>query len=703
MYFKVYRCGVKHHNEKLGKVRTKKKKYIKYKKERVILSDVLPFEVPVTFSNRHFYSYLLSCKIKLEGDKISINKHNTSVNQGIVKLLFGINSVKPFDASGKINFKEEERDSIPFSYKIIHKEDDFRELTIIHPKNQLAVIEFYNTYRDLILYYSSISPFSIRKPHRIAKYTYFKDQLHLEKLAELTDEIVEQNDLEYEELKTFFVYKKYSNIHKFYESYQYHRCEKKFNRLFKFDISKCFDSIYTHSITWALLDKEIVKKHLGDSKKTFGNIFDTLMQKLNYNETNGIVIGPEFSRIFAELILQKIDENAKRELAKESLFSKKNYEIFRYVDDYFVFYNEESEREKILTAFRLGLREFKLYLNEEKTELFNKPIITEITIAKQKINDLINTSLTYQLEEILVQEGEESVKKKKGKIYIDSIRLITKFKTIIFESKIDYKDILNYTLAIIERKLRSLIKVYFTIVREKNTEKEFIKSLLELFDFVFFLYSVSPRVNTTIKLCRVLRLATATLNLKDYFSLDFKHLVFKKIYDNILFILHKNKSVKHAQVETLYLLIALGELGNKYWLTENVLASYLGIINKSGVFRSESELNYFTIVVSLFYMKDKVRYQNLRSFILEKSIERFEGIDYEFRIKKAELILLLFDILAYPYVDITPTKIKLLALYKVTDVILQAEIINARSNWFTKWTDFDFGKELDAKQSQEVY
>ena len=72
-----------------------------------------------------------------------------------------------------------------------------------------------------------ISPFSIRKPHRIAKYTYFKDQLHLEKLAEVTDEIVEQNDLEYENLKTFFVYKKYSNIHKFYESYQYHRCEKK--------------------------------------------------------------------------------------------------------------------------------------------------------------------------------------------------------------------------------------------------------------------------------------------------------------------------------------------------------------------------------------------------------------------------------------------------------------------------------------------
>lgn len=686
-------------------MRSKKKKYIKFKKERVILSDILPFEVPVTFSNRHLYSYLLSCKIKLTEEKISINKNNTSANQAIVKLLFGINSAKTFSIDGKVNFKEEDRDSIPFGYKIVHKENDFRELTIIHPKNQLAVVEFYDTYRDLILYYSSISPFSIRKPYRIAKYTYFKDQLHLEKLAENTDEIVEQNDLEYENLKTFFVYKKYSNIHKFYESYQYHRCEKKFNRLFKFDISKCFDSIYTHSITWALLDKEVVKKNLSDSKKTFGNVFDNLMQKLNYNETNGIVIGPEFSRVFAELILQKIDDNANRELAKEKLFSKKDFEIFRYVDDYFVFYNEETAKEKILTAFRLGLREFKLYLNDAKSQYYNKPIITEITIAKQKINDLLNDSLSYRLEEVFVKEAgiEELVKRNKGKIYIDSNKIITKFKTIIFESKIEYKDILNFTFAIIERKLRSIIKSYFKIISENNTEKDFIKSLLEIFDFVFFLYSVSPRVNTTIKLCRILSLATSTLNLKDKFSIDFKHLVFKKIYDNIIFTLHKNKFVKHTQVETLYLLIALGELGNKYWLTEDVLTSYLGIKKTTDVFSCESDLNYFTIVVSLFYMKDKVRYNNLRSFVIEKAVEKFESVDYDFRIKKAELILLLFDLLAYSYNDITIIKKKLLDLYKITDATLQNEIIKARNNWFTTWTDFDFGKELDAKQSQEVY
>jgi hypothetical protein len=68
-------------------------------------------------------------------------------------------------------------------------------------------------------------------------------------------------------------------------------------------------------VSWALLDKSAIKKFLADSKNTFGDKFDTLMQKLNFNETNGIVIGPEFSRIFAEIILQKIDVNVKADLA----------------------------------------------------------------------------------------------------------------------------------------------------------------------------------------------------------------------------------------------------------------------------------------------------------------------------------------------------------------------------------------------------
>jgi len=681
----------------------KKLKSIKFKKERVILSDILPYEIPITFSNRHLYDFIVRNKIKVEEDKlIALNADLT--NQEIIKLMFGIKQVKPF-INGKINFEKEHRDSIPFGYRIVHKINDYRELSIIHPKNQIGLIEFYDKYKDLILYYCNISPYSIRKPYRIAKHTYHKDKLHFEKLADASDEIIEVNDKEYENLKTYFVYKKYSNIHKFYESYQYHRCEKKYNRLFKFDISKCFDSIYTHSICWALLDKNVVKKFLTETKSTFGNIFDTLMHKLNYNETNGIIIGPEFSRIYAEIILQQIDLNVKRELDSEGIFFKKDYEIFRYVDDFFVFYNDEPTKEKIFSLFRLKLKDFKLYLNDQKSLHYDKPIITEITIAKQKINDLINKYISYDLTDIEIkEEGQPPVNNKRGSIYINSNKLTTKFKTIIFESQTEYKDVLNYTFSLIERKLQSVSKNYFKIISEKHTEKQFIEALLELLDFVFFLYSVSPRVNTTIKLSRILRVLTEVLNLKGQFNVDLKHLVFKKIYDNIYLTLQKNKSIKYTQVETLYLLIALSELGKEYWLSQDILSTYLGIAKDktTGNFEPTAKLNYFAIVVTLFYMKNKVRYNLLRVFIEEQIVRKFEEVDYEFRIKTSELTLLLFDTLSCPHINMN-TKRKVLDLYQITSTAMQNNIIASRKNWFTNWTNFNFGKELDSKSSQEVY
>jgi hypothetical protein len=81
------------------------------------------------------------------------------------------------------------------------------------------------------------------------------------------------------------------------------------------------------------------------------------MQNLNHKETNGIVIGPEFSRIFAEIILQSVDVELVTQLAvRENLTHKVDYEIFRYVDDFFVFYNEESTQLKIFETLQEALK-----------------------------------------------------------------------------------------------------------------------------------------------------------------------------------------------------------------------------------------------------------------------------------------------------------------------------------------------------------
>jgi hypothetical protein len=344
----------------------RKKRYINYKKERVLLSDVLPYEVPLTFSNRHFYNFVYDNSINLEEVpnekliKLSWNKCDRALNA--IMSIIACRGYKPeeIEYDGNKKYIELKKiTTIPFSYRITHKDDDYRELSICHPLNQLSVMNFYHTYKEIILYYCNLSKFSLRMPDKIAKYVYFKDKLYYCSVSDDVSSKIEEFNKKYENIKTFFVYKKYSNIYKFYDSDIYHKAEEKFSKLSKLDISKCFDSIYTHSIAWAVLGKDIVKEHIKESEKTFAGKFDKIMQELNYCETNGIIIGPEFSRIFAEVILQSVDVELLRNLSSKH---KLDYEIFRYV-----------------------------------TEKYQRPIITPISIVKQKISSLLDNFLTYTI------------------------------------------------------------------------------------------------------------------------------------------------------------------------------------------------------------------------------------------------------------------------------------------------------------------
>lgn len=685
--------------------KVKRKKQIKIKKERVVLSDVLPFELPITFSNRHFYNFLITNGVLLNEKKIKWDKDNPAL-EIIIKLLFGIKKSTPVN-NRQIDCDWKDFTTIPFNYKISHKEKDFRELTIIHPINQLALVEFYEKYKELILYYCNISPFSIRRPHKIAKFSYYNDRTHIEKLAyDHEHKSAEEFDKEYENLKTFFAYKEISNVYKFYESYKYHRCEKKYNRLFKFDITRCFDSVYTHSISWALLNKEIVKYkyNIKSSNNTFGGKFDALMRNLNYGETNGIIIGPEFSRIYAELILQRIDLNVMYYLQdKKNLKFKTDYEIFRYVDDFFVFYNDENTKEEILNAYRYQLKEYKLYINDSKSILFEKPIITDITIAKLNIADLLNNNLNFKVfDKDLTKDDDDDEEKaeKKYSFYVSANKLITRFKTIIKESNIPYKDILNYTLACIDRKTLRLIKIYSKIEEKGEYEKKVTDAVLELLDFTFFLYCVSPRVNTTVKLCLILSKIIKFAKLKRNFNHDNKHRIFKEIYDGIYLVLWKNKHSEYTQVETLYLMIALKELGKGYRLDETILCKYFNLNINSKKYRYD--FNYFSISVLLFYIENKTRYSAFKKILKENIKQKFKKINKDSRFKMAELIILLFDLLVCPYLD-DDFKKDLLGYYDIIDASEQNQILSRREYWFTKWKDFDFGKELEAKKSQEVY
>ena len=731
---------------------------IDYKKERVVLSDILPYEIPPFFSNRYFYHFLVKNKVSIdeESKQIIFSRKDTNVIRNLIRILFGIDKSilsKQNNEFEYFKFKDNNFVTIPFKFKISHKDNDYRELTIIHPINQLRLVDFYDKYKYTILYNTKISTFSLRRPHKVSSLKYFKDSTNKSKKSTNQEiEIIETSDKEYTSLKTYFSYQKYSNIYQFYESYEFQRAEKRFDNLLKFDISRCFDSIYTHSLSWALNNKKIVKDNLNEYNNSFGGRFDKIMQQMNYNETNGIVIGPEFSRIFAELILQKIDKNVEKELYKKGYRYKVDYDIYRYVDDFFVFYNDEKVKGDILALYKVKLQEYNLFFNDSKTQFFSKPIITNITIAKEEIRRLVEYSMIFQFQN---PENQSQI----GLKYYTARDIITNYKAILSQTQTSYKDLQNYFLVIIFNKLKKMIKdiqktqeklltLYSKRTQEKQEEKkkeileeikikekelktiyfQIYKNFMGIIELSFFIYSVLPRVAYSIKICQILfriidfiksqektKQKYSTKYSKDemkYIAFDFdkKHTIFKSIYDNISLVFQKNTSSEYTEVETLYLLTIISELGKNYQFSEDLINKNFRVFDIEE--NSNSNLNYFTILSLLNYIKRDYKFNNIRNHLRKIITKKFDN----FVPNDTESVFLLIDVLTCPYIESSDDKLiefRRKILNKIefwnrntpnTDKYKDLkELSEYSSNWFYSWKNNDLGKELNTKRGHSVY
>ncbi len=688
----------------------KRRVALTHRKQRSVLTDMLPFEVPPTFSNRGFYRFLRHHSVEIEQGRLRWVCDTDDLDKTMT-LLFGIKpgvaiKCETVTEWGRTKTRRSvavnkcEMVTIPFNFRVAHNLDG-RTLSVVHPRNQVAVASFYATHSALIIYHTAISEFSIRRPVSVSRYAYFKDKLHEQKLDSAAG--IEEEEREYEQLGSYFVYKKYRNIHRFFESYKYHRSEKKYDAMIQIDVSKCFDSIYTHSLPWAVLGKDQAKFNLAESKYTFGGRFDALMQKLNHNETNGIVIGPEFSRIFAEIILQSVDaELLGRLAAGAKLTHKVHYEIFRYVDDFFVFYNEESTQIKIFETLQDVLKSKKLSINTAKIKHYQKPIITEITVAKERISALLNTEIVPSCEE---EPSDDPVKPPKQNLVcpLNANRLIIRYKSVIKETCVTYGDLLNYTFAIIENKIDKLFKSFALSDKTERDRKRLAGALLAIMEFSFFTYSASPKVNHTIRLCRMIATSVDFLHAQNL-PYELKHLLFKYVHDNVMQQLDKNTMSVHREVESLYLLISLSQIGREYWLPVSVLLRHFLITEDetTGDYqRLSGFMNHFSVTILLSYIKGKVRYNKLKTFIEAQIIAKVEYMKAHCP-NDAETLIMFLDLIVCPYIS-SATKSAIGQIFGF-DAAGLASVQNINDHWFTAWGDkFNLGKELDAKRSREVY
>lgn len=626
-----------------------KKQVIKItrKIERVLLTEVLPYEIPLIFSNRYFYA--LCCK-----------------------------KAKIFENSTISNFFSSEncKSTIPFNFLISRKGQSPRVLSIIHPFKQREIVEFYKENKEAILYYASQSPFSIRKPIKIGRYYFDNNDKKLEeqrnKNCDDDNEVEDRLEIDGEEgikFKNFFSYYRYGSVHKFYESHQFHECEANFSHLCRFDISKCFDSIYTHSIQWAIHTKEVVKKNIGRSDKSFAGALDKLMQSLNYNETHGIVIGPEFSRIFAEIMLQRIDRNVYNSLLKEHIYPNTDYKIFRYVDDHFLFFNDEKVKNRILEIYTLKLHEYKMSINQAKTHQYARPIITEISIAKRKIQQYVKNHI--------FSKQNQSIQK------ISANKIITDIKIILKDSGSEYEGITHYLLAIITSKIE----------KHKDNLKENVSNILEIWDVSLFFFSVNVTVSSIEKISKI---AIHLLHLGESLLPNELSRIADKIYSSFESIIKQSQE----KDKELYLLIPLRE--EQIFTLRKIEIAVL-----EGVIKRKKDINYFEIITILFYIRNDSKYEKIKKLLREKINEKCKQICSEYKniFASSEACLLFFDLLKCPYLS-KQYKMRFLEQYNIADCEEKKnilKIIEQHEAWFVKWDNFNLLEELEYKKSSETY
>ena len=645
---------------------------------RVLLTETCPYEVPVLFSNLGFYWHVRKYK---DG--------KSNVGEVINHLFSG------YDHSEY---------SIPLTYKIRKDEDSFRTLSLLHPSAQIRLVDFYQDFDQQILMECKKSLFSIRAPFKVASKYYLRNPNQNINKYRSQNIAGQADESRHRFLSSYFSYRGYTRLYKFFDSQEFVRLEQRFSSFWSLDISKCFDSIYTHSITWALKTK-IYSKNNAKVKNSFGSIFDRIMQACNYNETAGIVIGPETSRIFAEIIFQEIDQSIEKQLADIGLVYGESYVVKRYVDDIFIFSTNEIDSSKISKVVASSFKEYKLNLNTAKSIKATRPFVTQ----KTKSLRAVKASLVKMSESLVGPLGEQGTSGLVPKRVFNRNRLKVSFLNDVKSSCINDPD--AYDLAcgyVISALCNLLIRVTddnigraFDESESKNKYADFFHIVIEL---MFHFYTVSPSHKGSVKICMASNLACsffdAHMATESNSIRSLIYILGNEFFQSSDFIKMKpNKD--YALLEALNLLVSLKGLGDDFSLPRETLKAVVDVSNGR-------ELTYFEIITLLYYIGASTMYAQIKEQVIKSIKRKLAELD-DVR-QNSEKVHLLMDVLTCPFV---PDNLKVTLVERLLKQVKQrqptrVEIDEAKINlgkfsWFVSWNGAELMALLEKKELLKSY
>ena len=646
---------------------------------RTVLTDTAPFEVPIIFSNDGFYKNLSDYDSK-----------SPKLQQLIDALVL---SPRKF--------------TIPWRYNIVKDTEGVRTLSLVHPHGQTKLAHFYAKYDQLICEYGQRSPFSIRKPTKIGASFFFSSALSDKNKYKNTSVDVTKIDQLLRNPASYFSYARFDRLYRFFLSNEHIALEKRFKFQLSLDVSKCFDSIYTHSIAWAVKSKKIAKENTRPG--SFGNQFDVVMQRLNHNETSGICIGPEASRIFAEIILARVDQLALDSLVKNAeLIYKVDFECCRYIDNYYVFANSEVVLAKVQHEISMALREYKLHLNEAKTAKHERPFYT----PKSLVIDKVNVSIQKLWDRTIDNTSPSDIKFPRRIFKHASLfgTFTREVKAACFASGMGYDSVVNYLIGAIKRKAVELADTYVEARDSGDCRFNplyYRQIMLLLLDLGFYFFTLHPTVAASLKLSHAIVRTGQYLTEHDSEGFDIvKEYMFRWVTQLIqsptVFNLHQKSAV--VPVELLNILVSLQQFSVDGEFTEQLIDTAR---------RKNSKNWYFQAVVIIFICGKHEILRNQKIAVFEQARERL--LTTSDLPKDSELTHLLLDLLACPFVD-APMREKLLMdvwpilkrshnslsrINKATAEELVREI--EKKHWFVRWEGFDLLNMLEKKELSAVY
>ncbi len=136
------------------------------------------------------------------------------------------------------------------------------------------------------------------------------------------------------------------------------------------DISRFYGTLYTHAIPWALHTKSWCKTNLNNKpvyEASLGAKLDWAVRRGNDNQTLGIPVGPDTSRVLSEIVASSVDASLRKKLKLT------NVRAVRHVDDWFMGFDTLGEAEAAVSVLSASCRDFQLEIHPEKTRCVHVP------------------------------------------------------------------------------------------------------------------------------------------------------------------------------------------------------------------------------------------------------------------------------------------------------------------------------------------